>query len=317
MEYIKGRLDFHVAEPTVLSIGKFDGLHRGHELLMDYVFQKKKEGMKAVIFTFDVPPKKSLEQDAARVLTTNEEKMHLFEQIGIDYLIECPFTEEIMHMPAEEFLKKIVEQLSIRCIVAGTDCSFGYQRRGDYRMLQKYAPEYHYEAQIVDKMQYEGRDISSTFIREEIACGNIEKANELLGYSFFAKAKIIHGKQLGRTIGIPTINMELPKEKLLPPRGVYATKVWIDHKWYAGVTNVGCKPTVSNTGKVGVETNILNFEADLYGKDLEVFFLHFIRPEKKFDSVESLKEQIERDVQTSREYFEKNILLYEENINKR
>lgn len=134
MEYIKGRLDFHVAEPTVLSIGKFDGLHRGHELLMDYVFQKKKEGMKAVIFTFDVPPKKSLEQDAARVLTTNEEKMHLFEQIGIDYLIECPFTEEIMHMPAEEFLKKIVEQLSIRCIVAGTDCSFGYQRRGDYRM---------------------------------------------------------------------------------------------------------------------------------------------------------------------------------------
>ena len=92
---------------------------------------------------------------------------------------------------------------------------------------------------------------------------------------------------------------------------------WIDHKWYAGVTNVGCKPTVSNTGKVGVETNILNFEADLYGKDLEVFFLHFIRPEKKFDSVESLKEQIERDVQTSREYFEKNILLYDENINKR
>ena len=163
MEYIKGRLDFHVAEPTVLSIGKFDGLHRGHELLMDYVFQKKKEGMKAVIFTFDVPPKKSLEQDAARVLTTNEEKMHLFEQIGIDYLIECPFTEEIMHMPAEEFLKKIVEQLSIRCIVAGTDCSFGYQRRGDYRMLQKYAPEYHYEAQIVDKMQYEGRDSSRQY----------------------------------------------------------------------------------------------------------------------------------------------------------
>ena len=214
MEYIKGRLDFHVAEPTVLSIGKFDGLHRGHELLMDYVFQKKKEGMKAVIFTFDVPPKKSLEQDAARVLTTNEEKMHLFEQIGIDYLIECPFTEEIMHMPAEEFLKKIVEQLSIRCIVAGTDCSFGYQRRGDYRMLQKYAPEYHYEAQIVDKMQYEGRDISSTFIREEIAAGNMEKAELLLGYAYFVQGTVVHGNQIGRTIGIPTINLLPPQEKL-------------------------------------------------------------------------------------------------------
>lgn len=222
MEYIKGRLDFHVAEPTVLSIGKFDGLHRGHELLMDYVFQKKKEGMKAVIFTFDVPPKKSLEQDAARVLTTNEEKMHLFEQIGIDYLIECPFTEEIMHMPAEEFLKKIVEQLSIRCIVAGTDCSFGYQRRGDYRMLQKYAPEYHYEAQIVDKMQYEGRDISSTFIREEIAAGNMEKAELLLGYAYFVQGTVVHGNQIGRTIGIPTINLLPPQEKLLPPFGVYA-----------------------------------------------------------------------------------------------
>ena len=220
MEYIKGRLDFHVAEPTVLSIGKFDGLHRGHELLMDYVFQKKKEGMKAVIFTFDVPPKKSLEQDAARVLTTNEEKMHLFEQIGIDYLIECPFTEEIMHMPAEEFLKKIVEQLSIRCIVAGTDCSFGYQRRGDYRMLQKYAPEYHYEAQIVDKMQYEGRDISSTFIREEIAAGNMEKAELLLGYAYFVQGTVVHGNQIGRTIGIPTINLLPPQEKLLPPFGV-------------------------------------------------------------------------------------------------
>ena len=302
MEYIKGRLDFHVAEPTVLSIGKFDGLHRGHELLMDYVFQKKKEGMKAVIFTFDVPPKKSLEQDAARVLTTNEEKMHLFEQIGIDYLIECPFTEEIMHMPAEEFLKKIVEQLSIRCIVAGTDCSFGYQRRGDYRMLQKYAPEYHYEAQIVDKMQYEGRDISSTFIREEIAAGNMEKAELLLGYAYFVQGTVVHGNQIGRTIGIPTINLLPPQEKLLPPFGVYAARVEIDGKRYNGIANIGCKPTIAGDNPVGVETNLFDFQGDLYGKHAKVSLLKWVREEQKFQNVSELKVQMEKDIAFCRSF---------------
>ena len=302
MEYIKGRLDFHVAEPTVLSIGKFDGLHRGHELLMDYVFQKKKEGMKAVIFTFDVPPKKSLEQDAARVLTTNEEKMHLFEQIGIDYLIECPFTEEIMHMPAEEFLKKIVEQLSIRCIVAGTDCSFGYQRRGDYRMLQKYAPEYHYEAQILDKMQYEGRDISSTFIREEIAAGNVEKAELLLGYAYFVQGTVVHGNQIGRTIGIPTINLLPPQEKLLPPFGVYAARVEIDGKRYNGITNIGCKPTIAGDNPVGVETNLFDFQGDLYGKHAKVSLLKWVRKEQKFQNVSELKAQMEKDIAFCRSF---------------
>lgn len=302
MEYIKGRLDFHVAEPTVLSIGKFDGLHRGHELLMDYVFQKKKEGMKAVIFTFDVPPKKSLEQDAARVLTTNEEKMHLFEQIGIDYLIECPFTEEIMNMPAEEFLKKIVEQLSIRCIVAGTDCSFGYQRRGDYRMLQKYAPEYHYEAQIVDKMQYEGRDISSTFIREEIAAGNMEKAELLLGYAYFVQGTVVHGNQIGRTIGIPTINLLPPQEKLLPPFGVYAARVEIDGKRYNGITNIGCKPTIAGDNPVGVETNLFDFQGDLYGKHAKVSLLKWVREEQKFQNVSELKVQMEKDIAFCRSF---------------
>ena len=302
MEYIKGRLDFHVAEPTVLSIGKFDGLHRGHELLMDYVFQKKKEGMKAVIFTFDVPPKKSLEQDAARVLTTNEEKMHLFEQIGIDYLIECPFTEEIMHMLAEEFLKKIVEQLSIRCIVAGTDCSFGYQRRGDYRMLQKYAPEYHYEAQIVDKMQYEGRDISSTFIREEIAAGNMEKAELLLGYAYFVQGTVVHGNQIGRTIGIPTINLLPLQEKLLPPFGVYAARVEIDGKRYNGITNIGCKPTIAGDNPVGVETNLFDFQGDLYGKHAKVSLLKWVREEQKFQNVSELKVQMEKDIAFCRSF---------------
>lgn len=305
MEYIKGRLDFHVAEPTVLSIGKFDGLHRGHELLMDYVFQKKKEGLKAVIFTFDIPPKKSLEQNEAKVLTTNEEKVHLFEQSGIDYLIECPFTDEIMHMPAEVFLKKIVEQLSIRCIVAGTDCSFGYKRRGDYRMLKEYAPVYHYEAQIVDKMQYEGRDISSTFIREEITAGNMEKADMLLGYAYFLQGTIVHGNQIGRKIGIPTINLLPPPEKLLPPFGVYAARVEIDGKFYAGITNIGCKPTIAGDNPVGVETHLFDFNGDLYGRHAKVSLLKWVRGERRFQGIPELKAQMEKDILFCRSYLDR------------
>lgn len=304
MEYIKGRLDFHVTEPTVLSIGKFDGLHRGHELLMDYVFQKKKEGLKAVIFTFDVPPKKSLGQNEAKVLTTNAEKMHLFEQSGIDYLIECPFTEEIMHMPAEAFLKMIVEQLSIRCIVAGTDCSFGYKRRGDYKMLQKYASVYHYEAQIVDKMQYEGRDISSTFIREEIAAGNMEKADLLLGYAYFLQGMVVHGNQIGRKIGIPTINLLPPPEKLLPPFGVYAARVEINGSIYDGIANIGCKPTIAGDNPVGVETHLFDFKGDLYGRHAKVSLLKWVRGERKFQSISELKMQMEKDILFCRSFLQ-------------
>lgn len=303
MEYIKGTLDFFVKEPTVLSIGKFDGLHRGHELLMDSVFEKKKEGLKAAVFTFDIPPKKTFGQDMGALLTTNEEKMHLFETIGIDYLIECPFTDEVMHMPAEEFLKRMVKQLSIRCIVAGTDCSFGYQRRGDYKMLQQYAPVYHYEARIVDKMQYKGRDISSTYIREEIAAGNMEKAHMLLGYAYFVQGEVVHGNQIGRTIGIPTINLIPPKEKLLPPFGVYVVKAEIENKRYNGIANVGCKPTIQGNNPIGVETHLLDFSGDLYGKHAKISFLKRVRGERKFHDVEELRQQMEKDVLFSRSYF--------------
>ena len=207
MKYIKNTLDFHVGEPTVISLGKFDGIHRGHELLMEKLAQKKEEGLKAAIFTFDIPPKKNVEHIEAKVLTTNEEKMHIFEGIGIDYLIECPFTREVMCMEPEDFIRMLVEKLNVKCIVAGEDFHFGHNRRGDYQMLKKYAPVYGYEALILSKMKEDERDISSTFVREEIMAGNIEKANHLLGYRYFVTGMVKHGNQIGRTIGIPTIKL--------------------------------------------------------------------------------------------------------------
>lgn len=305
MKYIKDTVDFNIEENTVLSLGKFDGVHRGHDLLLENLFQKKKEGLSAAIFTFNIPPRQNVEHAMQHVLTTNEEKMHLLEQLGVDYLIECPFTREIMCMEAQDFVRKIVRELHVKCFVVGDDFHFGHNRCGDYHMLRDMAEELGYEVIVVKKIKEDERDISSTFVREEVELGHIEKANHLLGYPYFVCGKVEHGKEIGRTIGIPTINLLPPKEKLLPPFGVYVSKVLIDGKEYHGVTNVGRKPTIVGENPVGVETHILDVAQDLYGKEVKVEFLKFVRPEQKFDSVESLKNQMQQDVATAKRYFQK------------
>lgn len=295
--------DFHIEEPTALSLGKFDGVHRGHKELIDNLLQKKKEGMKAAVFTFDIPPKKLTQNNNYRVISTNAEKCGILQERGIDFLLQCPFTPEIMCMEPEDFVDWIVTGLHVKCIVVGSDFHFGHDRRGDYRVLERLAGRYGYELIVVDKLKFKGRDISSSYVRDELIKGHIETANELLGYPFFVRSEVIHGRQLGRKLGIPTINMELPAEKILPPKGVYVTTVSIEKKCYAGVTNVGCKPTVNNTNKVGVETHILDYNGDLYGMELQVNFFSYIRPEQKFASVEELQEQMEKDINTSHKYY--------------
>lgn len=304
MEYIRDTLDFKVNTPSVITLGKFDGLHRGHELLMEELKNKSVENhCNAIVFTFDVPPLNTVNNQKNKVLTTNAEKHALFESKGVDYLIECPFTKEIMSMEPEAFIKWIVEALCIKYIVVGDDFRFGYKRSGDYTTLQKYASVYGYEAIIIKKIQEDGRDISSTFVREEIENGNIVKANHLLGYEFFIKSEVVHGKKIGRTIGIPTINMVLPEDKLLPPFGVYVTRVCVGEKWYMGVTNVGCKPTIAGDNPVGVETYIIDFCQDVYGQFITVQFLDFIRPEMKFGSIDELKAQMNQDIIRAERYY--------------
>lgn len=303
MKYIRNTVDFQIEEDTVISLGKFDGIHRGHELLMERLAEKKREGLKAAIFTFDIPPRRNVQHVEAKVLTTNEEKMHIFEEMGIDYLIECPFTEEVMHMEPEDFIRMLVERLYVKCIVAGEDFRFGHNRRGDYRMLQEYAGKLGYEALILKKMKEDARDISSTFVREEIAAGNIEKANHLLGYRYFVKGMVKHGNQIGRTIGIPTINLIPPEEKLLPPFGVYVSEVAIGEERYQGVTNVGCKPTIEGNNPVGVETYLLDFHENVYDRIVTVEFISKIRAEHKFKNIEALKEQMENDIAYTEAYF--------------
>lgn len=304
MKYIRKTLDFQLEEPTAVTLGKFDGLHRGHELLMHTVLDYSKNyRVASVAFTFDMPPRNRVEEIIANVLTTNEEKQYIFEKKGIDYLIECPFTSEVMSMDPKEFIAWISKSLQMKFVVVGDDFRFGYKRAGDYHTLQQYEKEFGYKTIVLDKLKDSNRDISSTYVREKIADGNIKKANQLLGYRYFIKSEILHGRKLGRRIGIPTINMILPVDKLLPPNGVYVTEVLVDGKSYMGVTNIGCKPTVSDENIVGVETYIDDFNQDIYGEKIVVSFIDFIRPEQKFESIEELKAQMLSDIKVAKKCY--------------
>ncbi len=293
-----------IKEPVALTIGKFDGVHRGHEKLLSFILEKKEEGLKTAVFTFQIPPKVGIQQEALELITTNQEKERLFEKMGVDYLICCPVVPEVMHMQPEDFIQMLVQKLHVVCITAGTDCRFGHNRSGNANTLEAYGKAYGIEVRIFDKVRYEDRDISSTFIRSEIKEAHMEKVEDLLGYPYFVTGIVEKGNQLGRTIDVPTLNVVPEKGKLLPPFGVYATKTWIAGKPYFGMTNVGKKPTIHGENPVGVETNLFDFSGDLYGKEIHTEFFTYIRPEKKFDSFDLLKEQIYQDREKIRAYFQ-------------
>lgn len=296
MKYIRDLNEIQITEPTVFSLGKFDGIHRGHERLMDYLVQKQQEGYKTVVFTFDMPSKH-------KQLTTSEEKKQLLESYGIDYLIEIPFTPEFKRMEPEAFVAALVKNFHVKYMVIGTDFRFGHNRRGDYRLLQELADVYEYEVQVVEKVTEHGRDISSTYIRNEIEAGNIEHANALLGYDFFVQGTVVYGNQIGRTLKMPTANLILPEEKLLPPFGVYVTRTRVGGEIYGGITNVGCKPTIEGINPIGVETHLFDFDKDIYGEEIRVEFICSVRKEVKFHSMEALKEQMQKDMAYGKEWF--------------
>lgn len=302
MEYIRETTSIQIEKPSVISLGKFDGLHMGHKQLLAEMLRKKQEGLAAVMFTFDIPPRTLVEGEQSGVLTTNAEKEAVFARNGIDYLIEYPFTDRVRFMEPEDFVRLLAEQLNVRCIVAGRDFCFGHNRSGDYRTLERLAPVYGYETIIVEKKQYEGRDISSTFIREELKAGRMERVNMLLGYEYFIKGTVVHGRRIGHEIGIPTVNLLPPAEKLLPPFGVYASRVMIGGSFFGGITNVGLKPTIEGENPVGVETHIFDFYENLYGKEIEVALLGFLRSERKFASIAELKMQMNKDMEHGSEY---------------
>lgn len=303
MKIIKNTTEFYIEEPTAVAIGKFDGFHCGHQKLLREVQEQKEKGLATVVFTFVPSPAAFFSKEQLRDLTTIEEKRSIFEKAGIDYLIEYPFYQEIADMEPETYIKEVlVERIHAKCIVAGEDVSFGKRGAGDYRLLEEKSKVYGYDVILIEKVQYEGREVSSTFVREEVAKGNMELVHRLLGIPYHVGGEIVHGRKLGRTLGMPTIN-QIPREaKLLPPRGVYYSYVMYGDRKLPSITNIGVKPTVTDTVLMGVETYIYDFDEDVYGEDLEVYLLSFKRPEMRFGSVDELMEQMSKDIEEGRKY---------------
>ncbi len=296
MKIIEGTTEFQIEEQTAVSLGKFDGLHLGHQLLVERILKKKNEGLKSLIFTFDFGDRP--------VLLLPQEREELLRRRGVDYLLECPFVEEISHMEAEDFVKEIlVRRLHARYLAVGTDFHFGHHRKGDYRLLKRMGAEYGFEVEVVEKACWQGEEISSSRIRRELEQGNMELVGQLLGYAYSVTGEVLHGRKIGRTLGLPTINLLPEERKLLPPNGVYATRTVIAGEIFEGITNIGYKPTVGGETRRGVETYLFDLDRDLYGEILTVRFYGFERPEKKFASLEELKNRIEQDVEWGRMYF--------------
>ena len=234
---------------------------------------------------------------------TKEERKKLLDG-KVDYLIDYPFTGDLMTMEAERFIQKILyEKLHAAHIVVGSDFSFGYRKRGDHQMLERYAQKYDYTVDVVEKARLGDREISSTYVREALSHGNIRLAQELLGYPYEMTGIVEHGRELGRTLGFPTMNVAPQDGKILPRYGVYACRVLIDGKWYGGVGNAGVKPTVTQEQRELFEVYVYDYEGDAYGKYITIRFLEFERPETRFDSVKELRACVMQDMRYGEEYF--------------
>ena len=309
MKYITETTLFHIDVPTVVTIGKFDGRHRGHQKLMHQMMQVKKQfGYETAVLTFSIPPSVRVTGCDQPVLTTNLERRNNMKKTGIDWLVEYPFTERVQHIPAEQFIRDIlIDQMNAKAIVVGTDCRFGYCRQGDVEFLRQRAEVYDYDLYVIEKEKDDLRDISSTYIREELDKGNVEKAWELLGEPYSIHGTVVHGRHMGGAIlGFPTANLMPPPNKRLPRYGVYISRVRLDGDFYRGVTNIGEKPTIEGENPVGVETYIFDLDREIYGENIEVQLLRFIRPEQHFHSLDELKAQIGADKQTAADYFSGN-----------
>lgn len=282
--YDKVKLD-----SSVVALGKFEGLHRGHMLLIDRIVElAQKEQLTSVVFTINI--------NSDKVINLPEERFSILDAEKVDVNIECEFSSEFAAMSPEEFVKDVlVDKLHALYVVVGSDFRFGCGRKGDVEALRSFGKKYGLSVIAFDKLYVNGSIVSSSLIRGLIETGRMEEVSEYMGRPYSVTGEVCRGKQLGRTIGFPTINIIPDSNKLLPPMGVYETEIMIDGVVYAGMTNVGNNPTVEDTDRVIVETNILGYDGNLYGRVMTVCFKRFIRAEKKFNSIKELKNQIKTD----------------------
>lgn len=293
MEILRG-MDLKITNSAV-SLGKFDGIHLGHRLLLNEILKHKELTPSVFTFMTEFPGAEKEAAPKGKFIYSEKEKLVVLEDIGIKRTVLFPFNEETRNISPEDFIEKfLIGKMDARFICVGTDFRFGRDRRGNAGMLKAFAAKYGYTIKIFNKIKSEDGIISSTLIRKKIEDGDIKEANALLGRTYFIEGTVVHGNALGRRLDMPTANIYPWEGKVLLPPGVYASTLVLDGKRYPSVTNIGRKPTVGSDRTV-VETCILGFDKDIYGCRIFVEFHEFLRPEKKFPDIMQLKTQMERD----------------------
>lgn len=282
-----------------VALGTFDGVHMGHREIL-HLAKENANGMPVVCFTFENIPALIFDDSKMPVFTI-EEKLDALAKAGVDYVYMPKFTKEFAAHSHMEFLEFLRDSLFAKIISCGFNYSFGYMAKGRAQDIRNFAEENDMTAFISGSIEYGGKTVSSTRIRKEIVAGNIEEANILLGSMFTLSGKVVAGKRLGHTLGFPTINFTYP-DKIIAKRGVYISRVKADGVIYPAITNIGMRPTVENTDKMNVETYIIGYSGDLYGRLMNVELVKFIREEHKFSSIDELKKQLEQDKKIALQY---------------
>lgn len=309
---------------AVVTIGTFDGLHKGHQQILNLMLNEaKKVNGETVIITFHPHPRQVIaaNQNELFLLNSLQEKISLLEKYGIQHLVVTPFTEAFSLQSAEEYIENfLVKTFHPHTIIIGHDHRFGKSRSGNFDLLEEKAEQFNYTVKEIPGFMLEENTISSTTIRQALQKGNIETANEYLGYPYFFSGTVIEGNKLGRTIGYPTANLQITEDKkLIPGNGVYAVKVEVNGEWsmvngghssidiassYSGMMNIGIRPTVEGVNRM-IEVNIFDFDKDIYGNVLTVHIYKRLRNEQKFNGLEELKEQLGKDKEMAIEVMNK------------
>lgn len=297
MVIIEDNFKQHFAEETYIALGSFDGLHIGHMSLINKTIRlAKRHNANSMVFTFKNHPLRTINPELApKLIMDNNSKINVLKNLGLDIINMVEFDKSLMKIAPEDFVINLISCYNAKGIIVGFNYRFGYKNRGDVRLLKKMGKVHGFTVHVMEPVKFKGQVVSSSFIRNIIADeGDIKKANKLLTRPFAMEGVVIRGKQLGRTLGFPTVNLDYDKRFVLPRGGVYYTIVEYKNRIYRGITDVGYNPTTEDN-KLSIETHILDFNENVYGEKIKVYFLERMREEKKFDSISELGEQLKKD----------------------
>jgi riboflavin kinase/FMN adenylyltransferase len=305
MRLFHGIENARIARPTVLTLGVFDGLHLGHQLVMSTVVERARAtGAVPTVITFDPHPRAVLHPESAPpLLQTFDQKIEAFGMLGIEQVIVLRFNQSFAQIEAEDFLRDVVgERLQAREVYLGRGFAFGRERKGNIELLREVSGRLGFLAEEVPEVRLRGQRISSSAIRKLLSEGSVNRARRMLGRPYGVEGRVVHGEERGHTIGFPTANLR-PQNRVIPRHGVYVTATRIEGVWRRSITNVGTRPTFEIDAQTSVETYVMNWSGDLYGNVVRVRFLRRLRAEQRFANVDELKRQIELDRQRAESYF--------------